>query len=101
MPEHKRQEEAEKNRDSDSGNVGSSGGDNCALEMKTTGGELGGVSIQLVNGDIMECKEPVPGINISEQLQKTTLWKAIDQQNVPEKEKPPVPTIVTESTGGK
>ncbi|XP_022693621.1 electroneutral sodium bicarbonate exchanger 1-like isoform X1 [Varroa jacobsoni] len=100
MPEHKRQEEAEKNRDSDSGNVGSSGGDNCALEMKTTGGELGGVSIQLVNGDIMECKEPVPGINISEQLQKTTLWKAIDQQNVPEKEKPPVPTIVTESTGG-
>lgn len=99
MPEHKRLEEAEENK-SDPNLAGGTGGDGGALEMKTTGGQLGGVSIQLVNGDIMECKEPVPGINISEQLQKTTLWKSIDQQNAVEKEKQ-IPIIVTESSGGK
>ncbi|XP_028966571.1 electroneutral sodium bicarbonate exchanger 1 [Galendromus occidentalis] len=97
MPEHKRLEEAAKNT-SDPSLAGGTGGG--ALEMKATGGGLGGVSIQLVNGDIMECKEPVPGINISEQIQKTTLWKSIDQQNAVEKEKP-ISIIVTESSGGK
>ena len=100
MPEHKRLEEAEKNKSDPNLAGGTSGEGGGALEMKTTGGDLGGVSIQLVNGDIMECKEPVPGINISEQLTKTSLWKSIDQQNAIEKEKP-IPIIVTESSSGK